>query len=61
MGAHRQLQKKQQQQTKTEEKRGREREGGDCAAGGKEMGKGSELVMEIGHDLQRSVARAVEQ
>lgn len=25
------------------------------------MGKGSEMVMEIGHDLQRSVARAVEQ
>lgn len=25
------------------------------------MGKGSVMVMEIGHDLQRSVARAVEQ
>lgn len=42
-------------------RKGGGRGGGASAAGGEEMGKGSEMVMEIGHDLQRSVARAVEQ
>lgn len=60
MEAHKQIKKQQQQPTLTEEERVRG-EGGSSAAGGKEREKGIEMVMEIGHDLQRSVARAVEQ
>lgn len=60
MEAHRQIQKK--ATTTNFDGRGNgEGRGGASAAEGKERGKGIEMVMEIGHDLQRLVARAVEQ